>query len=132
MAHDLTTPIETGQAVYFWRRVTDAARKPAMYFWHGPARVGAISATAYSLALLQPPLHKAAPEKLRPALEEEFFSLSGWLEGISNANRQFEAEKIKGLINLSKEPEGPAPAIRQFLDSSSCGTPQRILPAHEL
>ena len=100
---------ETGQAVYFWRRGTDAARKPAIYFWHGPARVVATQLPHTVWLSYNHHLVKAAPEKLRPASEEEFFSLSGWLDGISNAKKQFEAEKIKGLIDLSKEPEGPLP-----------------------
>ena len=41
-------------------------------------------------------LVKAAPEKLRPAAEEENLSMSGWLDGIGNAKRQFETADIKG------------------------------------
>eukprot|EP00435_Cladocopium_sp_Y103_P060389 s1179_g22.t1 len=104
---------ETGQAVYFWRRGTDAARKPAIYFWHGPARAVATQLPHTVWLSYNHHLVKAAPEKLRPASEEEFFSLSGWLEGISVAKKQFEADKIKGLIDLTKETEGPAPVEDQ-------------------
>ncbi|CAL1160076.1 unnamed protein product [Cladocopium goreaui] len=101
---------ETGQAVYFWRRATDAARKPASYFWHGPARVVATQLPTTVWLSYNHHLVKAAPEKLRPASEEEFFSISGWLEGISNAKMQFEASKVKGLIDLSQENDELPPA----------------------
>eukprot|EP00435_Cladocopium_sp_Y103_P056623 s299_g19.t1 len=104
---------ETGQAVYFWRRGTDAARKPPIYFWHGPARVVATQLPTTVWLSYNHHLVKAAPEKLRPASEEEFFSLSGWLEGISNAKRQFETEAIKGVIDLTKEQDAPPPVDDQ-------------------
>lgn len=94
---------ETGQAVYFWRRGTDPARRSANSFWHGPARVVATQLPTTVWLSYNHHLIKAAPEKLRPASEEEFFSLSGWLEGISNAKKQFETKDIKGMIDLSAE-----------------------------
>lgn len=106
---------EAGQAVYFWRRATDAARKPANYFWHGPARVVATQLPTTVWLSYNHHLVKAAPEKLRPASEEEFFSISGWLEGISNAKKQFEASKVKGLIDLSQDNDELPPA--EHLDS---------------
>ncbi len=68
---------ETGQAVYFWRRGTDAARRSASAFWHGPARVVATQLPTTVWLSYNHHLVKAAPEKLRPASEEEFFTLSG-------------------------------------------------------
>ena len=94
---------ETGQAVYFWRRGTDPARRSANSFWHGPARVVATQLPTTVWLSYNHHLVKAAPEKLRPASEEEFFTLSGWLEGISNAKKQIEAGEIKGMIDLSTE-----------------------------
>ena len=96
---------ETGQAVYFWRRGTDPARRSANSFWHGPARVVATQLPTTVWLSYNHHLVKASPEKLRPASEEEFFSLSGWLEGISNAKKQFETGEIKGMIDLSGENE---------------------------
>eukprot|EP00435_Cladocopium_sp_Y103_P043471 s788_g12.t1 len=104
---------EAGQAVYFWRRGTDAARKPAIYFWHGPARVVATQLPSTVWLSYNHHLVKASPEKIRPASEEEFFSISGWLEGISNAKKQFENNNIKGLIDLSKENDDLPPAEPQ-------------------
>ena len=98
---------ETGQAVYFWRRATDTARKPATYFWHGPAKIVAPQLPSTAWLSYNRHLVKAAPEK-------EFFSLSGWLEGISHAKKQFETEQIKGVIDLSKEQDDlPPPAEDQ-------------------
>lgn len=85
---------EVGQAVYFWRRGTDPARRSANYFWHGPARVVATQLPSTIWLSYNHHLVKAAPEKIRPAAEEEFASLSGWLEGISNAKKQFETAKV--------------------------------------
>ena len=48
-------------------------------------------------------LVKAAPEKLRPASEEENLSISGWLDGIGHAKKQFETADIKGMIDLFKK-----------------------------
>ena len=104
---------ETGQAVYFWRRGTDAARKPAIYFWHGPARVVATQLPTTVWLSYNHHLVKASPEKLRPASEEEFYSISGWLEGISNAKKQFETDKIKGMIDLSQENDDLPPTEQQ-------------------
>ena len=58
---------------------------------------------------------KASPEKLRPASEEEYFTLSGWLEGISNAKKQFETGEIKGMIDLSTENDDlPAEIVEDY------------------
>ena len=104
---------ETGQAMYLWRRGTDAARKPAIYFWHGPARVVATQLPSTVWLSYNHHLVKASPEKLRPASEEEFYSISGWLEGISNAKKQFETDKIKGMIDLSQENDDLPPTEQQ-------------------
>eukprot|EP00435_Cladocopium_sp_Y103_P016959 s4919_g4.t1 len=104
---------ETGQAVYFWRKGTDAARKPPTYFWHGPARVVATQLPTTVWLSYNHHLVKASPEKIRPAAEEEFMSLSGWLEGISNAKRQFETEDVKGIIDFSKDQDAPLPVQDQ-------------------
>ena len=98
---------QVGQAVYFWRRGANASRKPANAFWHGPARVVATQLPTTVWVSYNRHLVKAAPEKLRPASEEEFMSLSGWLEGITQAKQAFQNEKIHGLIDLSQEENPP-------------------------
>ena len=73
---------KTGQAVYFWRRGTDTVRKPAIYFWHGPARVVTTQLSSTVWLSYNHHLVKVSPEKLRPTSEEEFYSISGWLKGV--------------------------------------------------
>ena len=98
---------QPGQAVYFWRRGTDPTRKAANAFWHGPARVVAAQLPTTVWISYNHHLVKAAPEKLRPASEEENLSISGWLDGIGHAKKQFETADIKGMIDLFKEEEKP-------------------------
>ena len=88
---------------------------PAIYFWHGPARVVATQLPSTVWLSYNHHLVKASPEKLRPAseAEEEFYSISGWLEGIFNAKKQFETNKIKGMIDLSQENDEQPPTERQ-------------------
>ena len=98
---------QPGQAVYFWRRGTDPTRKAANAFWHGPARVVAVQLPTTVWISYNHHLVKAAPEKLRPASEEENLSISGWLDGIGHAKKQFETADIKGMIDLFKEEDKP-------------------------
>ena len=98
---------QPGQAVFFWRRGTDLARRSANAFWHGPARVIAVQLPTTVWLSYNHYLINAAPEKLRPASEEEHLSLSGWLEGIGHAKKQFKTDKVKGMIDLRKEQDTP-------------------------
>ena len=98
---------QPGQAVFFWRRGTDLARRSANAFWHGPARVIAVQLPTTVWLSYNHYLIKAAPEKLRPASEEEHLSLSGWLEGNGHAKKQFETDQVKGMIDLKKEQDTP-------------------------
>ena len=103
---------QPGQVVFFWRRGADASRKPANYFWHGPARVVAVQLPTTVWLSYNRHLVKAAPEKLRPASSEESLSLSGWIDGLSHVKRQFMSDELKNLIDLSKEESNdltPAP-----------------------
>ena len=40
---------------------------------------------------------KAAPERVRPATEEENLSLSGWMSGIAQIRKDFEAAPKRGF-----------------------------------
>ena len=100
---------ETGQLVFFWRRGADAARRPANAYWHGPARVVATQLPTTVWLAHNGFIVKAAPEKLRPAAEEEQLSISGWLEGISNVWKQIEREDLRGYIDLSKDHDEEVP-----------------------
>jgi hypothetical protein len=98
---------EMGKAVYFWRRGADAARKPATYFWHGPARVVATQLPSTVWLPYNHHLVKAAPpEKVRPA--------SGVFSPSPNALMGFPMlrsylRQIKGAIDLSKDQDVPPP-----------------------
>ena len=45
---------------------------------------------------------KVAPERVRPASEEEQLSLSGWMNGISQAREAFEKAPKRGYLDLTK------------------------------
>ena len=98
---------------FFLHRSQPECHQPAIYFWHGPARVVATQLPSTVWLSYNHHLVKASPEKLRPASEEEFYSISGWLEGISNAKKQLETYKIKGMIELSQENDEQPPTERQ-------------------
>ena len=104
---------QPGQAVFFWRRGADASRRPANYFWHGPARVVAVQLPGTVWIAYNRHLVKAAPEKLRPASQEEMMSLSGWLDGLSSLKKQFNSDELKNMIDLSKEDSGELPGTSQ-------------------
>ena len=98
---------QTGQLVFFWRKGMDASKRPLASYWHGPARVVQTNLPTTVWVAYNGHLVKAAPEKLRPAAEEEEMSLSGWLKGISHVKEQLQRDDLRGFIDLTKEPEQP-------------------------
>ena len=46
---------------------------------------------------------KAAPERIRPAGDEEHLSISGWLDGITEAKQHFLREPNKGYLDVTKD-----------------------------
>ena len=46
---------------------------------------------------------KAAPERIRPAGDEEHLSISGWLDGVTEAKRHFLREPNKGYLDVTKD-----------------------------
>ncbi|CAE7336134.1 unnamed protein product, partial [Symbiodinium sp. CCMP2456] len=50
---------------------------------------------------------KAAPERVRPATEEENLSLSGWMSGIAQVRKDFEAAPKRGFVDLTKDLDPP-------------------------
>ena len=81
---------EAGQVVYIWRRGADASKKPTANYWHGPARVILINLPNSVWLSYQGYAVKAAPERVRHAGDEEQLSISGWLDGITEARKWFE------------------------------------------
>ena len=98
---------QPGQLVFFWRKGMDASKRPLASYWHGPARVVQTNLPTTVWVAYNGHLVKAAPEKIRPAAEEEEMSLSGWLKGISHVKEQLQRDDLKGFIDLTKEPEQP-------------------------
>ncbi|CAE7037736.1 RE1 [Symbiodinium sp. CCMP2592] len=72
--------------------------------WHGPARVIMTDYPSTIWLSYQGSIVKAAPERIRPGSEEENLTISGWLNGLTNAKADFEREPRRGYIDLSDEP----------------------------
>ena len=94
---------EPGQAVYFWRRGAGTNKKTRESYWHGPGCVIMTALPGAAWIAYQDNVVKAAPERIRPAAEEESLSLSGLLSGISNMREKFEKMPAKGFIDLTKD-----------------------------
>ncbi|OLQ01053.1 hypothetical protein AK812_SmicGene16199 [Symbiodinium microadriaticum] len=98
---------ETGQAVFFWRRGAGSTKKTRMSYWQGPARVMMTDLPGCLWLSFQNTVVKVAPERVRPASEEEQLSLSGWMSGISQVREAFEKAPKRGYIDLTKEEDTP-------------------------
>ena len=95
--------IEVGQAIYFWRRGAGTHKKMRNTYWQGPGRVVMTSLPNAVWIAYQGGLVKAAPERTRPATEEEALSLSGWMRGISQARAAFERNPKRNFVDLTKD-----------------------------
>ena len=95
--------IEVGQAVYFWRRGAGTTKKTRGSYWHGPGRVLMTALPSTVWISYQGTLVKAAPERVRTVTEEESLSMSGWMNGISIARRDFERIPVRNFIDLTKD-----------------------------
>ena len=100
-----------GQMVYFYKLGVGGTkaghRQPQR--WHGPARVIMTDYPGTVWLSYQGGLVKASPERIRPASEEEQLTVSGWLEGLVRARREFEEAPKRGYVDLSTEPLPPQP-----------------------
>eukprot|EP00439_Symbiodinium_sp_Y106_P005857 s5960_g1.t1 len=94
---------EPGQAVYFWRKGAGTNKKTRESYWHGPGRVIMTALPGAVWIAYQDNVVKAAPERIRPAAEEESLSLSGWLSGLSSMREKFEKMPAKGFLDLTKD-----------------------------
>ena len=95
---------EPGQLVYFWRKGTDRPKKDSYIYWKGPARVVLTAPPSTVWINYKGYVVKAAPEHLRHATEEERFTLSSWIDDISDTRRQLNQEPRRGYLDLTKEP----------------------------
>ena len=94
---------EPGQIVFFFRRGADTQKKPASFYWQGPARVLLVDMPNTIWLSHRNTIIKASPERIRAASEEETMTLSSWLEGLTELRDQLRRPDIRGLIDLSKE-----------------------------
>ena len=117
--------IEVGQALYFWRRGAATQKKPRHSYWQGPGRVVLTSLPNAVWIIHQGALIKAAPERTRPATEEESLSVSGWMRGISQARQSFERMPNRNFLDLTKD----ADIIDEEPDEMTGSTTSTRLPA---
>ena len=101
--HRPVREFEVGQTVYFWRKGTDGPKKNGPQFWRGPARVIMMAPPTTIWLNFRGFIVKAAPEQLRHATEEEEFSLSHWLDGISQTRKELETTPRRGYLDLGEE-----------------------------
>ena len=93
-----------GQMVYFYRLGHSKKGDRPHQRWHGPARIIMTDYPGTIWLSYQGGLVKAAPERIRPGSEEENLTISGWLDGLTQAKEAFEKEPTRGYIDLSNEP----------------------------
>ena len=71
---------QVGQMVYYWKKGMERAKKDSPAFWHGPAKVILINMPNTVWVSHQGRVVKAAPEQLRPASDEEKFTLTDCMD----------------------------------------------------
>ena len=95
---------EVGQTVYFWRKGMEGAKKNAPEYWRGPCRVILTSPPNTIWVNYRGYIVKAAPEHLRLASEEEQFTLSKWIDDITETKKELDTVPRQGYIDLTTEP----------------------------
>ena len=95
---------EVGQTVYYWRKGMERAKKDSPAFWHGPAKVVLTALPTTVWVAHQGKLIKACPEHLRPAVEEEKFILTDWIQDIVETRKQLSEQDFKGYIVSDESP----------------------------
>ena len=101
--HRPVREFQVGQTVYFWRKGTDGPKKNGPQFWRGPARVIMVAPPTTIWLNFRGFIVKAAPEQLRHTTEEEEFTLSHWLDGLSKTRRDLETEPRRGYLDLGED-----------------------------
>ena len=96
---------QVGQTVYYWKKGMERAKKDSPAFWHGPAKVILVSLPNSVWVSHHGRIVKAAPEQLRPASDEEKFTLTDWIEAISEVRKELsEREAHPRYITLEDFP----------------------------
>ena len=82
----------------------ERAKKDSPAFWHGPAKVVLTALPSTVWVAHNGRLIKACPEHLRPAVEEEKFILTDWIQDIVETRKKLSEEDFKGYIVLDETP----------------------------
>ena len=106
-------------------------KKTRESYWHGPGRVLMTALPSTVWIAYQGTLIKAAPERIRPVTEEESLSMSGWLNGISAARKDFERVPIKNFVDLTKDNDLP-PLAEDEEDEPPTGEEPGPLPSRRV
>ena len=94
---------EVGQLVYYWRRGAGTTKNPRQSYWTGPGRVLLTNLPSTVWIAHGNTIIKAAPERVRMASEEESLSISGWLDGITQAREAFEKIPRRNFVDCSQD-----------------------------
>ena len=95
---------DIGEMIYFYRMGADKAKKFALGYWCGPARIMMIDQPSTIWASYRGTLVKAAPERVRRASLEENLGLSGWPSDLVKNKHDPCTDPKKGYIDLSEHP----------------------------
>jgi hypothetical protein len=82
----------------------EGAKKNAPEYWRGPCRVILTSPPNTIWVNYRGYIVKAAPEHLRLASEEEQFTLSKWIDDITETKKELDTVPRQGYIDLTNEP----------------------------
>ena len=80
------------------------AKKDHPSFWHGQAKVILTNLPNTVWVAHRSHLVKASPEHLRPAVEEEKFVLTNWIQDIVETKKRLQDKDFKGYIVLDETP----------------------------
>ena len=95
---------QVGDLVYFWRKGMARPKKDSPAFWHGPARVILTNPPNSIWVSHQGHVVKASPEHLRPATQDEEFTLTGWIDAIADTRKRLQEGDKAGYIILDELP----------------------------
>lgn len=96
---------EVGQVVYFWRKGAERQKKDNYSYWNGPAKVILTNPPNSIWLTFQGKIVKASPEHLRPATEEEHFTLTDWIDAIADTKKQLQEKEGRDYIVLKEKPD---------------------------
>ena len=102
---------EVGQTVYYWKKGMQRAKKDNPSFWHGPAKVILTNLPNTVWVAHRNHIVKASPEHLRPAVDEEKFVITDWIQDLVETKKKLQEKDFKGYIVLDEKPPEDDQAI---------------------